>query len=231
MSDGQRKIINYAKDGPDSGAAGEAPKEKSKPTKRKLKIDTHEEDTDSTLDNATAASATLNSGDFIESVSNENYEFPSIDLLQRKRTNITGETPQSLQEKAMKLEDTLRSFNIDATVTNVTQGPAVTRYEVHPNSGVKVKGIKSLADDIALNMEAKSIRMEAPIPGKAAVGIEVENESREMVCISEIISSQEFKKHPSKLAFAVGKDIGGAPVVADLAKMPHMLIAGATGSG
>ena len=231
MSDGQRKIINYAKDGPDSGAAGEAPKEKSKPTKRKLKIDTHEEDTVSTLDNATAAAATLKSGDFIESVSNENYEFPSIDLLQRKRTNITGETPQSLQEKAMKLEDTLRSFNIDATVTNVTQGPAVTRYEVHPNSGVKVKGIKSLADDIALNMEAKSIRIEAPIPGKPAVGIEIENEKISVVSIREMIASETFQSAESKLSFVVGKDIAGKAIVADLKKMPHLLIAGSTGSG
>ena len=133
--------------------------------------------------------------------------------------------------KAAKLEDTLHSFNIDAQVTNVTQGPAVTRYEVHPNSGVKVKGIKNLADDIALNMEAKSIRIEAPIPGKAAVGIEIENDRINMVTVREIIDSSAFKKAESKLTFAVGRDIAGKAIVADLKSMPHLLIAGSTGSG
>ena len=137
----------------------------------------------------------------------------------------------SLRAKAMKLEDTLRSFNISATVTNVTQGPAVTRYEVHPDVGVKVKSIKNLADDIALNMEAKSIRIEAPIPGKPAVGIEIENDRINMVTVREIIDSAEFKKSESKITFAVGKDISGKAIVADLKTMPHMLIAGSTGSG
>ena len=131
----------------------------------------------------------------------------------------------------MKLEDTLHSFNIDAQVTNVTQGPAVTRYEVHPNSGVKVKGIKNLADDIALNMEAKSIRIEAPIPGKPAVGIEIENDRVNMVTIREIIDSAAFRKAESKISFAVGKDIAGNAIVGDLKSMPHLLIAGSTGSG
>ena len=125
----------------------------------------------------------------------------------------------------------LHSFNIDADVTNVTQGPTVTRYEVHPNSGVKVKGIKSLADDIALNMEAKSIRIEAPIPGKPAVGIEIENNKINMVTVREIIDSDVFRNAKSKITFAVGKDISGNEIVADLKSMPHLLIAGSTGSG
>ena len=136
-----------------------------------------------------------------------------------------------LRRKAEKLEDTLHSFNIDAEVTNVTQGPTVTRYEVHPNVGVKVSGITNLANDIALNMEAKSIRIEAPIPGKPAVGIEIENEKNTMVTIREIIESQAFKKSESKISFAVGKDIEGNAIVADLKSMPHLLIAGSTGSG
>ena len=131
----------------------------------------------------------------------------------------------------MLLEETLKSFNVDAKVINVTKGSSVTRYEIQPAIGVKVASIVRLADDIALNLRARSIRIEAPIPGKAAVGIEIENETREMVTIKEILSSNQFKSHDSNLAFAVGKDIGGLPVIADLAKMPHMLIAGATGSG
>jgi len=137
----------------------------------------------------------------------------------------------SLNERAVLLEDTLRSFGVAARVVNVIEGPSVTRYEIQPDTGVKVQKIVRLADDIALNLRAKSIRMEAPIPGKAAVGIEVENEHREIVSVKEIIQSREFQSHKSKLAFTVGKDIGGNAVVADLAKMPHMLIAGATGSG
>ena len=165
--------------------------------------------------------------------SSESYRFPPIDLLNKpaRKGRNPAEEESSLRAKAMKLEETLHSFNIDAQVTNVTQGPAVTRYEVHPNSGVKVKGIKNLSDDIALNMEAKSIRIEAPIPGKPAVGIEIENERINMVTIREIIDSAAFKKSQSKITFAVGKDIAGKAIVADLKTMPHLLIAGSTGSG
>ncbi|MDO4870400.1 MAG: DNA translocase FtsK 4TM domain-containing protein [Bacillota bacterium] len=209
MTRGQRKIMNYV--------AEEEPAQTPPAPKP--------------MNNADARAAQLDSSDFIETPSNENYVFPPIDLLQRARTNVSGETPQSLQQKAMRLEDTLRSFNIDATVTNVTQGPTVTRYEVHPNSGVKVRGIKNLADDIALNMEAKSIRIEAPIPGKPAVGIEIENEKISMVTVREIIASDAFKSAESKLTFVVGKDIAGKAIVADLKAMPHLLIAGSTGSG
>lgn len=160
------------------------------------------------------------------------YVLPSLDLLKKvtKNTTLKG-LNHGLNERAALLEHTLRSFNVEAKVTNVIEGPSVTRYEIQPAVGVKVSSIVRLADDIALNLRAKSIRLEAPIPGKAAVGIEVENEQREMVTIREILESKEFQSHKSKLAFAVGKDIGGNAVVADLAKMPHLLIAGATGSG
>lgn len=160
------------------------------------------------------------------------YEFPPVSLLkENKSRGKSGDSDVTLRKKAEKLENILHSFNIDADVTNVTQGPTVTRYEVHPNSGVKVKGIKSLADDIALNMEAKSIRIEAPIPGKPAVGIEIENNKINMVSIREIIDSKAFAEAKSKISFAVGKDISGNEIVADLKSMPHLLIAGSTGSG
>ena len=160
------------------------------------------------------------------------YAFPPIELLTAPKVAATDESKgTSLQEKAHKLEQTLRDFKVDAHVTNVTQGPAVTRYEVQPNTGVKVNSIVKLSDDIALNMEARSIRIEAPIPGKPAVGIEIENESIKMIRLREILDSTEFKEAKSKITFAVGKDIEGNSVVADLKSMPHMLIAGSTGSG
>ncbi|MDO4546378.1 MAG: DNA translocase FtsK 4TM domain-containing protein, partial [Bacillota bacterium] len=147
------------------------------------------------LTKSEAAKSTLKDEDFnIQVTSGESYEFPPVSLLNKGKSNTRGlDDEKSLRIKAAKLEDTLQSFNIDAKVTNVTQGPAVTRYEVHPNSGVKVKGIKNLADDIALNMEAKSIRIEAPIPGKPAVGIEIENDRINMVTVREIIDSAAFR--------------------------------------
>ena len=192
--------------------------------------DRQEEPEEPKLSNKEAAESKLSKSDFLETSAYENYKFPPMDLLKRGKS-ATLEDANSLRAKAMKLEDTLASFNIDAQVTNVSQGPAVTRYEVHPNSGVKVKGIKSLADDIALRMEAKSIRIEAPIPGKAAVGIEIENDNINMVTAREIIASQEFEEAKSKITFAVGRDIAGKSIVADLKSMPHLLVAGATGSG
>ena len=185
------------------------------------------------LTNSQAAESMLQQEDFNEEKASENYEFPSPDLLSKgKRSSVSrAETENELRNKALKLEETLRSFGISAQVTNVSQGPAVTRYEVHPDSGVKVKGIKNLADDIALNMEAKSIRIEAPIPGKPAVGIEIENDRINMVTAREIIDSNTFRNATSKISFAVGKDIAGKSIVADLKSMPHLLIAGSTGSG
>lgn len=162
----------------------------------------------------------------------ENYEFPSIEFLNKNKSNKNDAAlANNLKAKAAKLEKTLKDFKVDAKVVQVTQGPAVTRYEIHPNTGVKVSSIVRLSDDIALNLEAKSIRIEAPIPGKAAVGIEVENEKINMVTLREIVDSKEFKASKSKITFAVGKDIAGKAIVADLKTMPHMLIAGSTGSG
>ena len=158
------------------------------------------------------------------------YKKPPINLLE-KIAGGTKTNSRLLTEKAQKLEETLRNFHVDAKVVQVTQGPTVTRYEIQPAVGVKVNSIVRLADDIALNLEAKSIRIEAPIPGKAAVGIEVENDAVTMVRIREIIDSQEFKNSKSKITFAVGKDISGKAIVADLKSMPHLLIAGSTGSG
>lgn len=159
------------------------------------------------------------------------FQLPSVDLLAKGPAgNALGEK-ESLKAKASKLEQTLRDFNVNAKVIQVTKGPAVTRYEIQPSTGVKVSSIVRLADDIALNLEAKSIRIEAPIPGKAAVGIEVENERVNLVALREIIESGEYKAAKSKISFAVGKDIAGKSIVADLKSMPHMLIAGSTGSG
>lgn len=159
------------------------------------------------------------------------YEFPPLDLLSEEKPKDTTGDSSNLRAKAQKLENTLRNFNVGARVVQVTQGPTVTRYEIQPDTGVKVNSITRLADDIALNLEAKSIRIEAPIPGKAAVGIEVENERVNLVSIRELIGSKEFKNSKSKIAFSVGKDISGTAIVADLKEMPHLLIAGATGSG
>lgn len=158
------------------------------------------------------------------------YEKPPIDLLTRSGSAAKVNS-SALQAKAMKLEETLKNFHVDARVVQVTQGPTVTRYEVQPAVGVKVSSIVRLSDDIALNLEARSIRIEAPIPGKAAVGIEIENESITMVKLRDIIDSKEFRNAKSKITFAVGKDISGNNIVADLKSMPHLLIAGSTGSG
>lgn len=158
------------------------------------------------------------------------YHKPPLDLLTRSAGGARTSN-KTLQAKAMKLEETLKNFHVDARVMQVTQGPTVTRYEIQPAVGVKVSSIVRLADDIALNLEAKSIRIEAPIPGKAAVGIEVENEMVTMVKLRDIIESKAFKDAKSKITFAVGKDIGGNAIVADLKSMPHLLIAGSTGSG
>ncbi|HRV32825.1 MAG: DNA translocase FtsK [Bacillota bacterium] len=159
------------------------------------------------------------------------YRFPPVDLL-KKPEMIRGTFEKStLQNKAKLLEETLSSFGVSASVLNVVKGPTVTRYEIQPSAGVKVASIVRLADDIALNLKAKSIRIEAPIPGKAAIGIEVENESINKVVLRELIESKEFRQHKSKIAVAVGKGISGDCIVTDLKDMPHLLIAGATGSG
>lgn len=158
------------------------------------------------------------------------YVFPPFDLLKRgNKTN--GFSDKEYKETAVKLQQTLKNFGVGVTVTNISCGPSVTRYELHPEQGVKVSRIVGLADDIKLSLAAADIRIEAPIPGKAAVGIEVPNKENSIVYLRELLESEAFRKHPSRLAFAVGKDIGGQVVVTDIAKMPHLLIAGATGSG
>ena len=131
----------------------------------------------------------------------------------------------------MRLQQTLNTFGVKVTITDISQGPSVTRYELQPEQGVKVSKIVGLADDIKLNLAATDIRIEAPIPGKAAIGIEVPNKENMTVALRDLLESKEFREFNSNIAFAVGKDIAGKTVVADIAKMPHMLIAGATGSG
>lgn len=159
------------------------------------------------------------------------YKFPPITLLKRGSRIAGSYSEKEYKATAIKLQQTLQNFGVGVTVTNVSCGPSVTRYELHPEQGVKVSKIVGLADDIKLSLAAADIRIEAPIPGKSAVGIEVPNKENNMVLFRDLLEADEFKKNPSYLAFAVGKDIGGQVVVADVAKMPHLLIAGATGSG
>ena len=159
------------------------------------------------------------------------YVYPPIDLLKAGTGKKSANTESQLRETANKLQQTLKTFGVNVTVTNISCGPAVTRYEIQPEMGVKVSKIVGLADDIKLNLAAADIRIEAPIPGKAAVGIEVPNKENVMVAFRDLIDSKEFKESKSKISFAVGKDISGKTKVADIAKMPHLLIAGATGSG
>ncbi|HEY9574687.1 MAG TPA: DNA translocase FtsK, partial [Lachnospiraceae bacterium] len=158
------------------------------------------------------------------------HKFPPLSLLQ-KGSSKQGDSKQHLQETARKLQETLHSFGVDVTVLNASCGPTVTRYELQPEQGVKVSRITNLADDIKLNLAASDIRIEAPIPGKAAVGIEVPNANNTAVHLRDLLSSPEFGEAKSSLSFAAGKDIGGKAVITDIAKMPHLLIAGATGSG
>lgn len=159
------------------------------------------------------------------------YQFPPLKLLNRGNGNKSGDSDDELRKTAQKLQDTLHNFGVNVTITDVSCGPTVTRYELQPEMGVKVSRIVNLVDDIKLNLAAPDIRIEAPIPGKAAVGIEVPNKENTAVMLRDLIQSQEFSKSSSKLSFAVGKDIAGKTVVTDIAKMPHLLIAGATGSG
>lgn len=159
------------------------------------------------------------------------YKFPPLKLLKSGRGKGTKSNEASVRETAMKLKSTLENFGVNVTVTDYSCGPSVTRYELQPEQGVKVSKITNLADDIKLNLAAADIRIEAPIPGKPAVGIEVPNKESQPVFFRDLLESDNFQKFPSNIAFAVGKDISGQVVVADIAKMPHLLIAGATGSG
>ncbi|MBR3153142.1 MAG: DNA translocase FtsK [Clostridia bacterium] len=161
----------------------------------------------------------------------ENYEFPPIELLSMGEINSNRGSKRALTDIATKLQKTLYSFGVSAKVENVSVGPAITRYELKPAEGVRVSKIAKLADDIALNLAAESIRIEAPIPGKQAVGIEIPNKDKESVALRDLLESSEFGDASSKLAFAIGKNVAGECVVTDIAKMPHVLIAGSTGSG
>ncbi|MEG0804972.1 MAG: DNA translocase FtsK [Lachnospiraceae bacterium] len=166
-----------------------------------------------------------------DSVPDSNYQFPPIHLLKKGNSKQKGDTSAHLRDTAIKLEQTLRNFGVKVSVTNVCCGPSVTRYELQPEQGVKVNRIVNLADDIKLNLAATDIRIEAPIPGKAAVGIEVPNKENVTVMLRDLIETDIFKNQESKITFAAGKDIGGKVIVSDIGKMPHVLIAGATGSG
>ena len=161
----------------------------------------------------------------------KDYIFPPVTLLIKEQQTQSSGYEQYLKETALKLQQTLESFGVNVTITDISCGPSVTRYEMFPEQGTKVSKILSLTDDIKLNLAASDIRIEAPIPGKAAIGIEIPNKHNQTVHFRDLIESSTFEKFKSRLAFAVGKDIGGKTVVTDLAKMPHLLIAGATGSG
>ena len=164
-------------------------------------------------------------------VEDDSYEFPPVEILSEGiKKGIKG-GKKAVADTATKLQKTLYSFGVSAKVENVSVGPAITRYELKPAEGVRVSKIANLADDIALNLAAETIRIEAPIPGKQAVGIEVPNTENEVVHLRDIIDTPEFQNHKSKLAFALGKDVAGKEIVTDIAKMPHVMIAGATGSG
>lgn len=158
------------------------------------------------------------------------YELPSLQMLARPKANASGKEVDHTSN-ANKLVQTLKSFGVNATVSEVHRGPAVTRYEVQPATGVKVSRIVSLTDDLALALAAKDIRIEAPIPGKSAIGIEVPNSEVAVVSLREVLEAPEYQDAPGKLTVALGRDISGEPIVADLTKMPHLLVAGATGSG
>ena len=164
-------------------------------------------------------------------VEDEHYEYPPVELLSKPSKKTLRGGARALTDTATRLQKTLYSFGVSAKVENVSVGPAITRYELKPAEGVRVSKIANLADDIALNLAAETIRIEAPIPGKQAVGIEVPNKEKEVVHFREIIESKEFKENKSKLTVGLGKDVAGNVQLADIAKMPHVLIAGSTGSG
>ena len=164
-------------------------------------------------------------------VEDEHYEYPPVEILSKPSKRAIKGGAKALTETATRLQKTLYSFGVSAKVENVSVGPAITRYELKPAEGVRVSKIANLADDIALNLAAETIRIEAPIPGKQAVGIEVPNKEKEAVHLREVLDSDDFKENKSKLAIALGKDVAGNIQLADIAKMPHVMIAGSTGSG
>ncbi|MDO4800494.1 MAG: DNA translocase FtsK, partial [Bacillota bacterium] len=161
----------------------------------------------------------------------ENYQLPNLDLLKEGKKSSNKDDEAEILSNVNKLRQTFQNFRIDAKITQVSKGPMITRFEIQPNAGVKVSKIVGLSDDIALNLAATSVRIVAPIPGKSAIGIEIPNKSTSVVSIKDVVSTPKYEKESSLLKFGLGLDISGEPIVADLAKMPHLLIAGATGSG
>lgn len=160
------------------------------------------------------------------------YVYPPVDILKYAKNPVSSEiVQQEIQEKSAKLVETLETYGAKTRIVGIHRGPSVTRYELQPAAGVRVSKITGLADDIALNLAAMSVRIEAPVPGKACIGIEVPNDHRDTVSLRELIDSEEYRKAKGKLTFAVGKDIEGNIIIGDIAKMPHMLVAGTTGSG
>lgn len=162
---------------------------------------------------------------------NEEYRLPPLEFLREGKKADTDISTEELRQNADKLVDTLQSFGVQTRIVGISRGPTVTRYEVQPSVGVKISKVTGLADDIALNLAASGVRMEAPIPGKSAIGIEIPNKNKDMVTLREMLESEEFQNSESKLSFAVGRDIAGKMIIGDIAKMPHVIIAGATGSG
>lgn len=168
----------------------------------------------------------------VHHVRKNEYKFPPIEMLKYGTDNSSNpKSANELKQTAEKLVETLNSFGVQTRVVGVSRGPTVTRYELQPSAGVKVSKIVNLSDDIALNLAAEGVRIEAPIPGKPAVGIELPNKNKDMVSLREMLESSEFKRSRSKLSFAVGKNIAGEAIIGDIAKMPHVIIAGSTGSG
>lgn len=217
-----------AEEAGDSKAAGEAPSAGDV-----HKTEDHQEKDVSAdvlnMENKTAAEVKNVSASEVGK-SDSDYQFPPLDLLKKSKSQSVAKA-DAIRQNAVKLQEVLKSFGVNVTMTNYSCGPSVTRYEMVPEQGVKVSKITGLADDIMMNLAAQSIRIEAPIPGKSAVGIEIPNDTRSGVGFRELIDTEKFIKHPSKIAFACGMDIEGNVVVEDIAKMPHLLIAGATGSG
>lgn len=199
----------------------------NEPERRPRKTAASMQETQKSADEVAASIAKSKS----EKKPNAAYKFPLLSLLKKKAATGNGNSKAELEKTADKLEQTLRNFGINVEVTDVTCGPTVTRYELQPEVGVRVNRITNLADDIKLNLAVTDIRIEAPIPGKAAVGIEVPNKDKVMVSFEELASSKEFKECESKVTFCAGRDIAGNVITANIAKMPHLLIAGTTGSG
>ena len=211
--------------------SGKAAKEITQEATREIVQEMAEHANEQKADSAIPASGRIADNASPIKENKDDYQFPPVSLLKQGKGGQSSSMEASVRETAMKLKSTLENFGVNVTITNYSCGPAVTRYEMQPEQGVKVSKIVGLTDDIKLNLAAADIRIEAPIPGKAAIGIEVPNKENTIVSFRDLIDTENFRKFPSDLSFAVGKDIGGQVVVTDIAKMPHLLIAGATGSG